>query len=156
MKKRFSLVEAILVCAIVSILASFIFTKSKEIRLEGKRLDCLNNMKQIQLMLEANKLKTGDWGDIEESCTHTGLPYFINRDIDAIEETEGGHINIVYLHSSKNSNGGIATTKDAITETETKTKNNNGHGNNIDGVDKSNPGKSKNGEDSDPNIDDER
>ena len=152
MKKRFSLFEALLVCAIVSILASFIFTKSKEIRIEGKRLECLNNMKQIQLVLEANKLKTGNWGDIEESCTHTGLPYFINSGIDAIEETDGGHTDIVYLHSSKNNKGGTATTKDAIT----KTKNNNGHGNNIDGVDMSNPGKSKKGKDSDPNIDDER
>lgn len=34
-------------------------------------------------------------------------------------------------------------------------KNNNGHGNNIDGVDVSNPGKSKDGEDSDTTIDDE-
>lgn len=150
MKKRFSLFEAILVCAIVSILASFIFTKSKEIRIEGKRLDCLNNMKQIQLKLETNKLKTGNWGSIDESCSHTGLPYFINSDSDSIEETDGGHINIVYLHSSKNNKGGTATTKD------TKTKNNNGHGNNIDSVDMSNPGKSKKGKDSDPNIDDER
>ena len=34
-------------------------------------------------------------------------------------------------------------------------KSNNGHGNNADGVDSSNPGKSKDGEDSDPNVDDE-
>lgn len=34
-------------------------------------------------------------------------------------------------------------------------KNNNGHGNNIDGVDSSNQGSSKEGEDSDPTIDDE-
>ncbi|MCF6177303.1 MAG: hypothetical protein L3J71_16225 [Victivallaceae bacterium] len=32
---------------------------------------------------------------------------------------------------------------------------NNGHGNNVDGVDSSNPGNSKEGEDSDPNVDDE-
>ena len=37
-----------------------------------------------------------------------------------------------------------------------KPKNNIGHGNNLDGVDVSNPGKSKVGEDSDPSIDDER
>lgn len=37
-----------------------------------------------------------------------------------------------------------------------KPKSNNGHGNNIDGVDSSNPGKSKQGLDSDPTIDDER
>ena len=37
-----------------------------------------------------------------------------------------------------------------------KAKNNNGHGNNLDGVDVSNPGKSKQGEDSDPSVDDER
>ncbi len=35
-------------------------------------------------------------------------------------------------------------------------KNNNGHGNNIDGVDASNPGGSKTGEDSDPTVDDEK
>lgn len=35
-------------------------------------------------------------------------------------------------------------------------KSNNGHGNNEDGVDKSNPGKSKKGEDSDPEVDDEK
>lgn len=34
-------------------------------------------------------------------------------------------------------------------------KNNNGHGNNEDGVDSSNPGNSKEGEDSDPTVDDE-
>lgn len=34
-------------------------------------------------------------------------------------------------------------------------KNNNGHGNNEDGVDASNPGNSKTGEDSDPTVDDE-
>lgn len=34
-------------------------------------------------------------------------------------------------------------------------KSNNGHGNNCDGVDSSNPGKSKQGQDSDPTIDDE-
>jgi hypothetical protein len=37
-----------------------------------------------------------------------------------------------------------------------KVKNNNGHGNNLDGVDSSNPGKSKQGQDSDPHVDDER
>jgi prepilin-type N-terminal cleavage/methylation domain-containing protein len=37
-----------------------------------------------------------------------------------------------------------------------KSKNNNGHGNNEDGVDSSNPGKSKEDEDSDPNVDDEK
>ena len=36
-----------------------------------------------------------------------------------------------------------------------KVKSNNGHGNNEDGVDSSNPGNSKEGEDSDPNVDDE-
>ena len=35
-------------------------------------------------------------------------------------------------------------------------KTNNGHGNNVDGVDKSNPGKSKDGEDTDPTVDDEK
>lgn len=35
-------------------------------------------------------------------------------------------------------------------------KNNHGHGNNVDGVDASNPGKSKEGEDSDPSVDDEK
>lgn len=35
-------------------------------------------------------------------------------------------------------------------------KNNNGHGNNNDGVDSSNPGGSKEGEDSDPTVDDEK
>ncbi|MBK1790181.1 hypothetical protein [Persicirhabdus sediminis] len=34
-------------------------------------------------------------------------------------------------------------------------KSNNGHGNNVDGVDSSNPGKSKTGEDTDPLVDDE-
>jgi len=34
-------------------------------------------------------------------------------------------------------------------------KNNNGHGNNEDGVDSSNPGNSKAGQDSDPTVDDE-
>ena len=34
-------------------------------------------------------------------------------------------------------------------------KNNNGHGNNVDGVDSSNPGNSKIGEDTDPTVDDE-
>ena len=37
----------------------------------------------------------------------------------------------------------------------TTKKDNNGHGNNEDGVDSSNPGKSKAGQDSDPNVDDE-
>ena len=37
----------------------------------------------------------------------------------------------------------------------TKTKSNNGHGNNEDGVDSSNPGNSKKGEDYDPTVDDE-
>ncbi len=35
-------------------------------------------------------------------------------------------------------------------------KNNNGHGNNVDGVDSSNPGKSKAGQDSNPSVDDEK
>ena len=35
-------------------------------------------------------------------------------------------------------------------------KSNNGHGNNEDGVDTSNPGKSKAGEDTDSNVDDEK
>ena len=37
-----------------------------------------------------------------------------------------------------------------------KQKCNNGHGNNKDGVDRSNPGRSKPGQDSDPAIDDEK
>lgn len=37
-----------------------------------------------------------------------------------------------------------------------KKKGNNGHGNNEDGVDSSNPGKSKKGEDTDPGVDDEK
>lgn len=35
-------------------------------------------------------------------------------------------------------------------------KSNNGHGNNVDGVDSSNPGNSKKGEDTDPTVDDEK
>lgn len=35
-------------------------------------------------------------------------------------------------------------------------KSNNGHGNNEDDVDKSNPGRSKTGEDTDPDVDDEK
>ena len=37
-----------------------------------------------------------------------------------------------------------------------KENSNNGHGNNEDGVDSSNPGKSKKGEDSNPAVDDEK
>ena len=37
-----------------------------------------------------------------------------------------------------------------------KGKTNNGHGNNMDGVDSSNPGNSKAGEDTDPDVDDEK
>ncbi|MDF1861859.1 MAG: hypothetical protein P1U87_16695, partial [Verrucomicrobiales bacterium] len=39
---------------------------------------------------------------------------------------------------------------------EVSTENNNGHGNNVDGVDSSNPRDSMTGEDSDPNVDDEK
>ena len=49
-----------------------------------------------------------------------------------------------------------ATTTTTVASTTTDTGNtNNGHGNNEDGVDSSNPGNSKEGEDSDPTVDDE-
>lgn len=184
MKHLFSLIEALVVCTVVAILSAFIFTHAKDVRLEGQRIDCLNHMKQIQLKLEAHKLKHGKWGTVTDTCRHTGLTYFLNQDYDRIEESDGGHPNVVYLHSDKNNKGGIATTfskedevingndsssngVDTNTNDDTGTddtvvdsgkdkgKSNNGHGNNVDGVDSSNPGKSKQGEDSDPNVDDE-
>jgi hypothetical protein len=60
-------------------------------------------------------------------------------------------------------NTGEDSTGDSIQDTnetpqdkQVKIKGNNGHGNNVDGVDCSNPGKSKQGKDSDSNHDDEK
>ena len=50
---------------------------------------------------------------------------------------------------------GELVTEESYVASDTKVKSNNGHGNNADGVDSSNPGKSKEGEDSDPSVDDE-
>ncbi|MCM8527903.1 MAG: type II secretion system GspH family protein [Lentisphaeraceae bacterium] len=64
-----------------------------------------------------------------------------------------------YTFSDINENHTISATFIEITEEDEDTtvagKSNNGHGNNEDGVDSSNPGKSKQGEDSDPSVDDE-
>ena len=51
--KRFSVVEVVVVCAVVSILASLIMSASRSIREAGKRTTCLNNLKQIQTVYEA-------------------------------------------------------------------------------------------------------
>jgi hypothetical protein len=75
---------------------------------------------------------------------------------------EIGPRDIIYLleltHTDQNTGGWdlqdlavLITFYDEVAE-----KTNNGHGNNVDGVDVSNPGASKDGEDSDPTVDDEK
>ncbi|MCA9580876.1 MAG: hypothetical protein KC416_03720 [Myxococcales bacterium] len=50
----------------------------------------------------------------------------------------------------------LETGEECVPDGTYKAKGNNGHGNNIDGVDVSNPGKSKEGLDTDPTVDDEK
>ncbi|MDD7987090.1 hypothetical protein PQO01_19235 [Lentisphaera marina] len=51
--KRFSIVEVIVVCAVVAILASLIMSASSSVREAGRKTTCLNNLKQIQSIYEA-------------------------------------------------------------------------------------------------------
>ncbi len=57
--------------------------------------------------------------------------------------------------NSDTPDGGAAETDSGSGNNGGGSKTNNGHGNNEDGVDSSNKGKSKEGEDSDPTVDDE-
>ena len=52
-------------------------------------------------------------------------------------------------------NSYVASDTNVVGNGKNKPKSNNGHGNNVDGVDSSNPGNSKQGEDTDPTVDDE-
>ncbi len=51
--KCFSIVEVIVVCAVVAILASLIMSASSSVREAGRKTTCLNNLKQIQSIYEA-------------------------------------------------------------------------------------------------------
>jgi len=51
--KSFSIVEVIVVCAVVAILASLIMSASSSVREAGRKTTCLNNLKQIQAIYEA-------------------------------------------------------------------------------------------------------
>jgi len=51
--KSFSIVEVIVVCAVVAILSSLIMSASSSVREAGRKTTCLNNLKQIQAIYEA-------------------------------------------------------------------------------------------------------
>jgi type II secretory pathway pseudopilin PulG len=51
--RYFSVVEVIVVSAVIAILASLVMSASSSIREAGKRTTCLNNLKQIQAIYEA-------------------------------------------------------------------------------------------------------
>ncbi|MDD7987091.1 hypothetical protein PQO01_19240 [Lentisphaera marina] len=51
--KYFSIVEVVVVSAVIAILASLIMSASSSIREAGKKTTCLNNLKQIQAVYEA-------------------------------------------------------------------------------------------------------
>ena len=65
--KSFSVIEVVVVCAVVAILASLIMSASSSVREAGKKTTCLNNLKQIQAVYEAYRKdhRKAPAGDIE-------------------------------------------------------------------------------------------
>lgn len=217
MKKLFSAVEMVIVAAIISILCSIIMSSNRSIRAESQRIDCLNNLKGIQSVVEVYRkdyraLPEKDWVWLDEytdnlelmKCKSDNSANAISYELvdtptiaASVWDTNGFHEgkkNVVWLHTKNTSKAGIAQTvtaaewfslfnsddstgsdvgdtvsgsNDGDTGKSTgngngngkddgKVQDNNGHGNNVDGVDSSNKGKSKQDQDSDPTVDDEK
>lgn len=133
------------------------------------------SFEDVEDMNASNLLRTR--GDYELAASNSSNPVVRIEDqyliiYDKSRNSHKGFVNIVYLHGSGDSQAGIARTMapgnyewpgdgpesdtSGDTEGDGKVKNNNGHGNNVDGVDSSNKGNSKQDEDSEPNIDDEK
>ncbi len=92
--------------------------------------------------------------------TAPSLEDFIKPYLDAEGRVKIGPMDVIVFmeltHSDSQMDDQGYDLQDMVLLVTFKTKNNNGHGNNIDGVDSSNPGNSKEGEDTDPNFDDEK
>ncbi|MDD7984583.1 type II secretion system protein [Lentisphaera marina] len=237
LKKHFSLIELLVIVAVIGILSGLIFHASGVARERAKLTTCHNNLKQVQTIYEVYRKdhrKTpfnedavsreefgdftfasdyvteedlvsfvcpGDEGanvashaDLDGNTSYSYIPSeedvesmnleasllrtSINYDLAASDidnpvvkledlflviydrnaNSHKGYLNIVYLNGSGSNKAGIATTLLPGTYelddpdpdpdgNDGKVKNNNGHGNNVDGVDSSNKGKSKQGED---------
>ena len=138
--------------------------------LDGKTsynyIPSLEDVEDMEDMNASNLLRTK--GDYELAATDSSTPVVRIDDqyliiYDKSRDSHKGFVNIVYLHGSGNNQAGIARTMapddyewpgvgsegdpSGNTEGDGKVKNNNGHGNNVDGVDSSNKGNSKEGED---------
>lgn len=164
--KKYSIAECIATCAIISILASLTVAIYRDARQTAKSVENKNNLKQIQMTFEAYKKDNGfaplSLSDLnlEDQTIDSNEFTYDNAKLIVYHvspDSEEQTVNILFLHGSTLGNDGKVIT---ITQTQLqdliKEKQNNGHGNNVDGVDSSNPGKSKQGQDSDPNVDDEK
>tara|TARA_R110000850_G_scaffold130654_5_gene251242 strand:- start:541 stop:1566 length:1026 start_codon:yes stop_codon:yes gene_type:complete len=114
-------------------------------------------------------LKNGDTPPTTTPMNHApSIESFIRPYLDSDGHVKIGPRDVLYLmeltHTNPNDGGFdlqdmaiLVSFYDATIEEPTPVdQSNNGHGNNDDGVDSSNPGSSKTGQDSDPNTDDER
>lgn len=241
LKKHFSLIELLVIVAVIGILSGLIFHASGVARERAKLTTCHNNLKQVQTIYEVyrkdhrktpfnkDSLSSEEFGDftfandyvteedlisfvcpgdeganvashadldgntsysyipseedvesmnLEASLLRTSINYDLaasNIDnpvvkfedlflviYDKSANSHKGYLNIVYLNGSGSNKAGIATTLLPGTyelpddDPDENTRTNHGHGNNHDGVDMSNPGNSKDGEDEDASVDDEK
>ena len=237
-QNRFTMIELIVICAIVMTLISMVMSSVQSSREMAIKATCMSNLGQIRTVTELSRKDNGKlpysetWltdfsyaadyldGDglkifrcpgsndaeitsasqlvnqtsyyyvptyaqleqhiadgVEVGISEEHLEILANSQDGAIYDKSPDHhngINITYLFKEEDPNAELQGMVTFINNPEDllvmsgdgfidlpeieveKVKNNNGHGNNIDGVDSSNPGNSKAGQDSDPNVDDEQ
>jgi Tfp pilus assembly protein PilE len=182
--KNFSYIELLIIVAVLLILATIVLPTFSRAREVAYRAECANNLANIGKTFQTHfsdhngKMPYYNWmigAYMRDSyqCPKDDLPKIMNF-YDS-QGTQIASVNYSYGFNASTDNANIlrianpskfTTSFDAgdlydfspAANGDSKTKNaktNNGHGNNKDGVDSSNPGKSKQGEDTDDGFDDE-
>lgn len=114
-KQQFTLIEMLVVIAIIAVLATMIGSAVFGVREKGNRTACLNNLKQLYTGLNAYKDAQGGFPFINET-THTGAGKTHHILLKKIRLTEAGNNPSLYICPSTSNQPGPEASDDDLRE----------------------------------------